>query len=97
MVIHNLDSPGITVGPLETYPPLIINPNTPVAGAISRQSLQMICGRRTQILERLRPVEHTQLTQRHLLNLSWQSAGPLTIEYLFGFFVFEIPDHASTI
>ncbi len=59
MIIHNLDIGCITVYPLETHTPLVIDPNAPLTRASTVQTLQAIRWRHAQILKCLRPVEHS--------------------------------------
>jgi hypothetical protein len=45
MVIHNFDIVSIAFSPDETEPPLIIDPDTVLAGPIAHQGLQVVAWR----------------------------------------------------
>ena len=97
MIVGNLDPPGVAVSPFKANPPLLIDTDAILAGAVSTQSLQTVGRRHAQILQSLCPVKHAQLTQRHLLDIRRQSARPLSCEYLLCFCILETLDHASSI
>ena len=94
MVIHNLDVLSIACFPVKANAPLIVNANTVLSRTIPRQLLQPVGGRRSQILQSHRAIEHAEFAERHLLNVGWKSLRPFAVEDFLGFFGLERSDHA---
>jgi len=57
MIVNNLDLVGVAGRPAKTNSPLIVNPNTVLAIAISAKFLQTIAGGNAQVVERFRSIE----------------------------------------
>lgn len=68
MVIHDLHVIGIAFQPLETNAPLVVDPDAVLPLTISTKPLEMIGGRRSQIINRHCPVQHAQFAQSAPLN-----------------------------
>lgn len=79
MIIYDFDVQDIPGVPLEAHTPLVVDANTILSAPVTVQSFQAIRGRHTQILQCLRPIQHTQLAQRDLLNIGGQSARALAL------------------
>ena len=87
----------MAIAPFEANAPLVVDPNAVLTGAVSAQSFQSIGRRHAQILQGLRPVEHSQLAQGNLLNVGRQPARPLPLKDLLCFCVLETLDHAGSV
>jgi hypothetical protein len=74
MVIDNLHIVSIPLLPPETYPPTIIDPDAVLPLPVSLQSLQMVRGRNSQILQRLRSIEHSQFAKSRTLKVRPESS-----------------------
>lgn len=68
MIIHDFHLIRVGVAPFETNPPLVVDANAVLSVPVAGQFFQMIRGRRPQIVQRDRVVQHTQFAQRDLLN-----------------------------
>lgn len=68
MVIGDFDIPHVAVAPIKANAPLPVNANTPLALPIARQLLQLICGRHSQITQRLRMIEQIELFSRPFMD-----------------------------
>ncbi len=69
MIIYNFHVVRVTFLPFKANPPLIIDPNTVLTQAVAFQFFQTISRRDTQVLQDHSPIEHSQFTQRYLLNI----------------------------
>lgn len=72
MIVCYFNFKRVTVMPFETDAPLIIDADAVSARAVASEHLKMIGGRHTQILQRDGTIEHTQLSESHLLNVVGQ-------------------------
>src|SRR5918996_3516837 len=63
VIVDDLDILG-TLPPHETDPPLIIDPDRVLTGAIALQSFETIAGRQAQVLQARGRVQHVQLAGR---------------------------------
>lgn len=95
MVIHNLDFMSIAGIPAEANPPLIVNPDAVLAGAVSSQFLQSIPWRDTKIAESLRCVQHPKLPERHTLDVRSKLPDGLTPKEPFRIPIAKAFDHTS--
>jgi hypothetical protein len=76
VVIDDRDIGWSPLRPGEADPPLVINPNTPLALSISRQGLEPIAWRRSEIVESRSPVQKTQLPKGDVLNITRKPSDP---------------------
>ena len=97
MVIHQLHVEGIGCPPDKTQPPLVIDPDAPLAGAVAAQLLQLIARRRSEILQGGCGVKDPQFTQTGSLDIRAPLPDRLTVEKALRVPVAEGPDHASMI
>ena len=51
MVVNDFDIVGIAVVPIETYSPLIVDPNAVEVSTVTLQSLQAVTGRYSKVVE----------------------------------------------
>jgi len=82
MIIHYLYLVRVSILPLKTDTPLIIDPNTVLSSPASTQLFQTIGRWNAQVLQNHCPIEHPQFTQRNLLDGLWKFARPTTMKYL---------------
>ena len=54
VIVHDLDVIGVTVAPPEADPPLLVDPNAELAGAITNQRLEPVARQRGQRHDRRR-------------------------------------------
>ena len=73
MVVDDFNVGCVFAVPAETYPPLIIDANAVLAGAIAFERFQAISGRNTQITQVARAMNLREFTQSHSLDL-WRQA-----------------------
>jgi hypothetical protein len=79
MVINNFNVVGMTANEAETYSPLIVDANAPLACAVALQLLQTVIGWNSQVLQLFRTVEHGQLAQGHNLDIH-ETGNPSAVE-----------------
>ena len=60
MIVHDLDVLGSFRGPTEANPPLTIDPYAMLPLAIPLECFQMVAGRRAQVVEPHRRVDHIE-------------------------------------
>jgi len=74
VVIRDFHIMHVAVMPFETNPPLIIDTDAALAFARRRQLFQAIGWRNTQIIQRLRVIQHPQLAEGNSLDFRRQVA-----------------------
>ena len=62
MVVNDFDIVGIAVVPIETYSPLIVDPNAVEVSTVALQSLQAVAGRDSKVVEVLCVANDHQLS-----------------------------------
>lgn len=87
MVITNLDLLCTALMPYETDSPLVIDPDTPLAGSIAGKFFQAVVGRYPQVVDPLGIVEHTKLAPTDSLYLYGKSPGKVAVPYCAGFVI----------
>ena len=80
MIVTDLDSGRCAVVPDKTYPPLIIDPDTPLPLTITRQFFKTVLRGHEEVINRAGIVEHPQFTPCNQLYVLWKSSGKLPIE-----------------
>jgi len=93
MVIDNLDIVGISIGPPETYTPLVVDANAELAFSIARELLQSTPGRHSKIIKRFRRIDHVQSHQRATLDFRGQFPRPFSPKDSFRLAISERPNH----
>jgi hypothetical protein len=68
VVVNDLNLLWASVGPPETDPPLVVDPDAVLAGSIALQLLQPVAGRHTKLVDRNGRADLAQLAQRRSLN-----------------------------
>ena len=92
MVIDNLDHLRATILPDEADAPLIVDPDAVLSPAIASECLEPVAGRRSEIREPGRRIEHVQLAERHGFDRSECGRRSVAVQRLRSP-VFERPDH----
>jgi len=69
MIIDDLYIEGISIPPRKTYPPLIIDANTPLTGTIASKRLQAVAGRDSQEIKAGGSTEQFQFTLSQALHI----------------------------
>jgi hypothetical protein len=76
MKIHNFDLMGVTVAPHKTDPPLIIDADAVLTSTIAMEHFQPLAGRRTQVRQLDRGIEHVELPQGRALDIRPEPFDP---------------------
>ena len=84
MVIDDLDVKGMTITPLETDSPLLVDSNAVLALSITLQSLELIRAWNRKVSQVSSRIQLLQLHQGPLLNVTWNSLGVLATPNLLG-------------
>jgi alanine-alpha-ketoisovalerate/valine-pyruvate aminotransferase len=72
MIIHDLDVKRVAILPEEANAPLIVNSHTPLSAPIPCEFFQSIGGWNPQIIQCGGSAQHSQFSQRCLLNIGGQ-------------------------
>jgi hypothetical protein len=97
MIIYNLNLFCVPVSPLETDPPLLVDANAVLTDPIPSQSFQPVPGWHPQSVQPARRIQHPQLPQGQLLQLSRQFPREFFTPNLRRFFARKTPDHLSSL
>jgi hypothetical protein len=68
VVIDDLHGVSVTLSPLETDAPLIVDSDAVLTLTVTVQFLQVIAGRDMQVLQRLRVIQHYELAPGGVLD-----------------------------
>jgi len=96
MVIDNLDHLGAAIPLDEADAPPIVDPDAVLSPAIASECLEPVAGRRSEIREPGRRIEHVQLAERHGFDRSECGRRSVAVQRLRSP-VFERPDHLCQI
>jgi hypothetical protein len=80
---------GVSVLPYETDAPLVVNSYAELPFAISRQLLQSVGRRNSQVFQGFGVIDHSQFSERYLLYVLRQPVRSLSAIHPFRLFVFE--------
>jgi hypothetical protein len=97
VVVHDLDISRVSCIPGEADPPLVIDSNAELTGAIPHESLQAIRRRNSKILECACSVDHPKLSKGDALDVSRQFSRPCPLKDFLGLFVPKGTDHCSSL
>jgi hypothetical protein len=74
MVIYDLDIERVLSLPAKADPPLLVNADAMLPGAISLQSFQVIARGRAQVVQATGFIQQQELASSHALNPGWESS-----------------------
>lgn len=95
VVIDDLHVGGVAVVPLETYPPLIIDADAPLPGAVAAELFQPVAGRYAQFVNSAHGVDELEFASCRRLNVVRKSANEQPGKYRRRGFVSEGFDHVG--
>lgn len=93
MIVDDLNVESVSIFPPEAKPPLLVDSNAELPGAIAGQCFKPIGRRNSQVVYILGHIEHRELEKRPPLNIQRQTSGALLVPYLFRFGVCKALDH----
>ena len=95
MVVDDLDVMGVALLPGEADAPLVVDANTVLSFAVAVQSLKAVSGRRAQIHQGDRRVEHHEFSQGGALDIVGQLLCPLAEEQRLRLFIGKAGNHLN--
>ena len=96
MIIDDLHLVSVTLSPLETDAPLIVDSDAVLTPTVTLKFLQAIAGRNAQVLQRLRVVQHYELATGAVLD-ALKAWAALTVEERFRVFAPERLYHTGSL
>lgn len=96
MVIRNLNLVGVAVLPDEADTPLVIDPDAVLSLTVSREFLQPICRRDSEIFQALGSFDHLELPLHGALDVWWKPARSFSREKSPGLLVAKASDHLGS-
>lgn len=93
VIINDLNFVRVTVGPPEADAPLVVNANAVLSGPVTLQFLEAVSRWDPQVVERVRRVEHDQLSEHGVAKRSRKAPNGLSGEQPLGISVGEALDH----
>jgi hypothetical protein len=97
VVVDDLDLMRVAVPPLETDPPLVVDPNAVLAHPLPRELLEPIPGWYSKVLQGVGGIEHYEFSQRNSLQTSQKPPCTFTLEDPSRFGTPKAPDHRQSI
>jgi hypothetical protein len=97
MVVDDFHGIRISILPLETDAPLIVDANAVLAGTVAFQLLEAIAGWNAEILKGFRGVNRDELPQHGALQLARIAANGLATEQRFRVPIPEALDHSRKV
>lgn len=97
MIINNLNIVSVVILPFKTNPPLIVDTDAVLSGALADKFFKPVCGWNSQIVYCSSVIQHSQLPKRGLLNISRQFTRANKIEYFFSLGVLKRLNHMKSI
>jgi hypothetical protein len=96
MVVNDLDVMRVTISPMETHPPLVIDANAVLPFTVPRQFLQPVPWRDSKVVKRVCGVKHDQFSLGRPLNVPRQLPCAFPPKDLLGLAIAEAPDHEAS-
>lgn len=93
MVIHDLDFMGIAGTPTKADPPLIVDPDAVLAGAVPPQFFQPVAWGDTKITKGLRCVQYPKFPESHTLDVRSELPNGMTPKKPFRIPITKALDH----
>jgi hypothetical protein len=97
MVIDNFNVTGIRYAPFKANSPAVIDTDRILPAPVAAQFFEPVARWGLKVNERVRGVEHGELTVCYRLNLSREFIGPFPLENLAGFLILERDNHTAII
>jgi hypothetical protein len=97
VIVGQLNVVSFTAFPAKADAPLIVDANTVLSGAITREFFQAIAGRRSQIIKRLGGIEDEQLSPSRTSHCHWYFLHRLSAKETLGLSIPKAPDHCLMI
>ena len=82
----------VSLNPLETDSPLLVDPDAVLPFSATFQRFQSVSWRHTQIFETNSSVQHLQFVEGFLLDIAWELSGELLLPYFLRFVAFKTYD-----
>lgn len=95
VVVHDRDVIRVAVPPDETHPPLVVDPDAVLAGAVAAQLLQTVARWDAEVVERFRRVDRDELPEHDPAQLGRVPTDRIAGKEAFGVVVAEALDHQS--
>jgi len=95
MIVNDLDIVRVSVFPAEADPPLIVDPNAMLSGAIVSQLLEAIAGWDPKVVQLLSRIDGNQLAEHRALKLRRKPTDLFSSEKPLGVAIAEAVDHAE--
>jgi hypothetical protein len=93
VVVNEFDIMSITVPPAETDPPLIVDANTVLPGAVATELLEPVAGRSPKVVKRFRSIMNNQLPKHYASEDRRIAPNRLSREHALRVAVRKAPDH----
>jgi len=93
VIVDDFNIERVVVYPAKTNSPLLVDSNTPLSFAIASQGFEVIRGRNSKVVERDRPMQHSEFSHRNGLNIARQAARTLEPKHPLRLLARESPDH----
>src|SRR5665213_2514378 len=93
VIVADFDIFRLSFLPSKTDSPLLVDPDGILAISVTRQKLQPVAGRDTQIVQMAGGVQHTQFPKRPVLDIAGEPARTLTGPYPLRLAIPEGTDH----
>lgn len=97
MVVGNLDIGRACGSPVEADSPLVVDTNAVLSFSVAMESFESIPGRRSEVIDGFGSIENQQLAVRGPLQGGSELSYMVPFPDVFGAFVCERPDHATSI
>lgn len=95
MIVDDLDVKGIAVLPTETDPPLVINTDAVLSGAIALELVEPIARWHAEVINRLGGVHGDEFAQHGAVYLGRESPNRFAAEQSFSISIGEALDHCE--
>jgi len=93
VVVSDFRIEDIAVCPTETYPPLIVDPNTPLTRPIAGELFQPVARRNPDEVKCGGGVQLLEFALGNALDILWQLGGKPAMKKFFGLFAGKGSDH----
>jgi len=97
MIVYDFNFERIARPPCKANPVLIVHPDAVLAFPITFERFQPVAWRHSQILQRLRTMEHSQFPERDAMDTLWKPFRPLPMKQPLCIATGETLNHASMI